>query len=232
MSRSKKDRRKRASRLPSRALPSGVSGRGTAGPRGRSGGQCPPYAGGPRGSNPAGRRRLRDALHSAWPVVRFVGSFGAFLALFYVGYLPFTQTDAYQSYLALIARASGTALGVLGQDITVAGQSLFSPAYSIQIVMGCDGIEATALFAAGVLALPVRLRSRLLCMLVGTVVLTAINLFRIVTVFCVGVYFPDLSDTVHWDVWPAFWIVATLSCWLIWAHWAVRREGLPANVPA
>lgn len=151
--------------------------------------------------------------------------------MFYVGYLPLTQTDAYQSYLALIASASGAGLGVLGYDITVAAQSVLSPAYSIQIVKGCDGFEATALFVAGVLAVPVGLRSRLLCMLVGTVVLTAINLLRIVTLFCVGVYFPHLSDTLHWDVWPGFWIVATLSCWLIWAHWAVRREDLPANVP-
>ncbi len=240
MSRSKKDRRKRASRGPSRGLSSGHSGRRGKAARDRNGGQCPPYTGGPRGgsrglrqwrtSSAAVRRRLLDAVYSKWPVVRFLGLLGLLLTLFYLFFPWFTQTGVFQRYLALIAESSGAILTYLGQSVSVSGRSVFSARFSLEVILGCDGVEATAVFAAAVLASPVSLRSRLLFMFAGTGVLLCINVLRIVTLFLVGVYFPRAMDTMHWDAWPAVLIVLVLLCWLIWARWAVRREGLFADV--
>lgn len=241
MSRSKKDRRKRAGRGPSRGLPPGHSGRRGKTVRDRNGGQCPPYAGGPRGRSRgrpisaerirrAAREFLSDAVYSKWPVIRFLGLLGMLIGVFYVFFPWFTQTGVFQRYLALIAESTGTILTYLGHSVDVSGRSVSSARFSLEVVLGCDGIEATALFAAAVLASPVSLRSRLLFMFGGTVVLLCINVLRIVTLFLVGVYFPRAMDTMHWDAWPAVLIVLVLLSWLIWARWAVRREGLFADV--
>lgn len=225
MSRSKKDRKERASRPLSRRLSSGHTGRGKIareGPGGR-----------PRSLRrdlSEARRRLLDAVYSKWPVIRFLGLLGLLIGMFYVLFPPFTQTSVFQRYLGLIAESTGAILTLLGQSVTVSGRSVASTRFSLEVVLGCDGIEATAMFVAAVLASPVSLRSRLVFMLAGTVVLVCINVVRIVTLFLIGVYFPKAMDTMHWDAWPAVLIVMVILCWLIWARWAVRREGLFADV--
>ncbi len=83
---------------------------------------------------------------------------------------------------------------------------------------------------SGVLALPVSLLSRVCFAFVGTLVLLAVNMIRIVSLFWVGVHFPKAMDTMHLDAWPAFLVVAVLICWLTWAHRTVRREELLADV--
>ncbi|MGB2986021.1 MAG: archaeosortase/exosortase family protein [Phycisphaerae bacterium] len=182
-------------------------------------------------------RRMRRALdrawvawlESKWPVVRFVLVFGLLIGAFYAVYAPSTKGAVFTSYLALITEVCGAILRLLGQGVTVTGPMIVSPRFSIEVVTGCDGIEATALFAAAVLASPVSLRSRLLFLLAGTAVLMVVNLLRIVSLFCVGVYFPNAMDVMHFDAWPGVLIVLVLLCWLIWARWAARRGGLYAD---
>lgn len=171
-----------------------------------------------------------DAFYSRWQAIRFLGLLGLLIGVFYVFFPWFTQTGVFQRYLALIAESTGAILTHLGQSVNVSGRSVSSARYSLVVVLGCDGIEVTAMFAAAVLASPVSLRSRLLFMCGGTVVLVCINVLRIVSLFLVGVYFPRAMDTMHWDAWPAVLIVLVLLCWLIWAWWATQREGLLEDV--
>lgn len=163
-------------------------------------------------------------------MIRFLGLFGLLIGAFYLFYASFTQAELFGSYLAGLAEVCGGILRLLGQAVTVNGASIVSPRFSIEVATACDGLEAAGLFVSAVLASPVSVRSRACFAIAGTLVLLTVNMIRIVSLFCVGVYFPKAMDTMHFDAWLAFLIVAVLICWLIWARWAVRRKGLFADV--
>lgn len=156
---------------------------------------------------------------------RFAVTFVVLLALFYAVYIVGSQTEGYRSYLALIAKVAGTVLQGLGVEATISGRLIEAKAFRFEIVPGCDGMEALALFGSAVLASPVALRPRLVFLVAGVVVLMVVNLLRIVTLFLVGLRFPASLEQMHWDLWPGILILLVLSCWLIWARWAWRRYG-------
>lgn len=230
MSRSKKDRGTRVGRAPCAGASSGRKKRRkeafSAGARQRQYANAPM----PRPTQEVAKSRWAAWLKSKRPVLRFLGLLGLLVGAFYTLYVPFTQSAAFRSYLALVAKACGPVLRVLDQDVTVEGPSILSPHFSFEVITGCDGLEMIALFVAAVVALPVPLRSKLLCVLVGTVILMVINLLRIVSLFCVGVYFPDAVDVIHLDAWPGLLMVLLIFSWLFWAHSAMRRGGSSERV--
>jgi exosortase H (IPTLxxWG-CTERM-specific) len=161
-----------------------------------------------------------------------VGLFGLLLALFYALYIPFSGEEGpFGTYLGFLANVCGAVLQLFGQNVTVNDRSISSSEFSIMIVRGCDGIEAMGLFAAAVLASPVALRYRISFLAAGVAALVAVNILRAVTLFCIGVYFPKIFERVHFEAWPGVLIVAVLTCWLIWARWAARKQGLHTNAP-
>ena len=162
-------------------------------------------------------------LHGKRPVFRFVVSFGLLMGLFYLaGATSFANDTVFPKYLRLNARLSGAILRVFEDSVTVSGESLSSPRYSLTIARGCDAIEPSALFLAGVLAFPAPLLSKLPGMLIGTLCLMVLNLVRIVTLFYVGVFWPRAFHTVHVDVWQALFIFLAILFWTLWALRASR----------
>lgn len=160
--------------------------------------------------------------------VRFALGFAGLLALFYLIYIPVSQTDAYDGYLALVAQSAGAGARLVGQDAEVRLQTVVTTKFTFEIVPGCDGMEAIALFGSAVLASPVRFVARLIFLFAGVATLMAVNVVRLVTILFVGIHYPKMVDTMHWDLWPGVLIFAVLVCWLIWARWAVRH---PAKLP-
>ena len=49
--------------------------------------------------------------------VRFAVSFALYLVLFYVVYLPVSQSDSYRSYLGLLATVGHLATGLIRQEL-------------------------------------------------------------------------------------------------------------------
>ena len=163
------------------------------------------------------------------PVLRFLIIFGVLIGVFYAIYIPFSHSDTYHVFLGLIAHAASLVLGILGSDTTVLGQTIQSTPLDMDIVPGCDGMEALGLFSSAVLASPVSIRYRLTFLFPGIVVLSIVNLIRIVSLYYIGVYRTDWLDLMHWDIWPGILVVAILSCWMVWARWAWQREGATAD---
>jgi exosortase H (IPTLxxWG-CTERM-specific) len=147
------------------------------------------------------------------------------LAVFYALYLPFTQTGLFTTYLEALAQVSGAILNLWNQDVNVVGQAMSANGFSLKVVGGCDGLEATALFAAAVAGAPVAWRRRLWCLLLGIPILAAVNLLRIISLFYLGVYRPEWVDRLHMEVWPAVLIILVVSGWVLWARWAWKQEG-------
>jgi exosortase H (IPTLxxWG-CTERM-specific) len=130
------------------------------------------------------------------------------------------------------AAMSAAVLNVFGEGASADGTSLRSKRNSVNIAHGCDAIEPIALFVAAVIAFPSPWLTKLPGLLIGTLMLTALNIVRIVSLFYIGIWNPAWFDRMHEDVWQPAFIVLALFFWVVWALWAtkpaVRR---PANSP-
>ena len=129
-------------------------------------------------------------------------------------------------YTAFIAKMSGVALDLLGEDITVDGCNLLSPRFQVAIYNGCNGLITSLIFVSGVLAFPSSLRSKLIGVFGGLLAIQLINLIRIVSLFYIGVFVPQFFNQSHIFVWQSLVILAGVTLWVFWA----RRYG--AQQPA
>lgn len=161
------------------------------------------------------------------PILRFVGVFAALIipaTIFYYGY--FKETDIYRSYLCLNADASAAVLRLLGTPARANGISVRAetPAFGLTVAQGCDAIQPAMLFLCAVLASPVALKAKWPGILIGVPLLLLLNLTRIITLFYIGAYFPNLFEIMHIDVWQALFIALALFFWLTWASWVKKRR--------
>jgi len=159
-------------------------------------------------------------------VLKFLLIFGVLLDMFYV-FTAFSRSYNKRfvpSHHQLIARVSGYLLVVLGQDIKVTGASIHSPRFSVNIVRGCDAVEAVGLYVCAVLAFPLPFLKKLPGMIIGTLLLLVLNLVRIVSLFLIGVYSPRIFSLMHIDVWQALFIFFAVLFWILWLLWATRSQ--------
>lgn len=131
--------------------------------------------------------------------------------------LNWVNDHAIEPFTGWIARASGVALDLLGQDVTRTGTVIRSPRFAVNIRNGCNGVEAMLIFLAAVLAFPASWRSRLLGLALGILVIQAVNLVRVVALFLTGAYLPQFFDASHTVVWQTLVILTGVLLWVFWA---------------
>ncbi len=164
------------------------------------------------------------------PILRFVVLFcvlvGGFNILFYVW---LSHASVFDWYMNLNARVSAWVLRVFGERATADGTDISSPRYGLSLKRGCDAIQASAFFVFVVLASPLAssVRSRIPAILVGTAVLLCINLVRIISLYYTGVWYPNLFEMMHVEVWQALFIFLPLVFWIVWVRREIRRIGTP-----
>ena len=200
----------------------------SAGRQGREGGS--PRGGRWRkaGSTPGGARFLRQR-----PILRFTLIFAVCMGIYGVcSMTSFFKSTALPAYLRVNADASGFILRALGQQVSVADTHLASSKFSLTVKRGCDAVDPSALFVAGVLASPVGLWLKLPGLLIGTLLLMVLNLVRIVSLYYVGAYFPRVFETVHLDVWQAVFVFLAILFWALWALWARYTRERARDAPA
>ncbi len=86
--------------------------------------------------------------------------------------VPFTRRIAWVAHKAL--RATGAQSWASGASVGI-------PGFAVEIKNNCNAIYEIGLYAAAVFAYPATMRQRLSGMLVGGVVLHAVNLFRVLS---------------------------------------------------
>ena len=123
-----------------------------------------------------------------------------------------------EPFTAGVARASGVALALIGQDVEREGTVIRSPRFAVNIENGCNGVETMLIFLAAVMAFPATWRSRWIGLALGVVAIQIVNLVRVVALFLTGAYFPDLFDASHTVVWQSLGVLAGVALWIVWAN--------------
>ena len=117
-----------------------------------------------------------------------------------------------------IAHASGAALNLLGQNVTMQGTVIRNARFAVNIRNGCNGVEAMLIFLAAVLAFPASWKSRLAGLGLGILAIQVVNLVRVVALFLTGIYFPKIFDTSHTVIWQTIVILFGVVLWIFWAN--------------
>lgn len=153
-------------------------------------------------------------MHS--PVLRFGLKLGGAMALFYgLASTPLYDRMLY-GYLRANAWLSNLVLTCLGQDSHVLDLTIRSEKFAITVRRGCDAIEPSWFFCAAVLAFPSSGQAKLRGLLAGVLLLQAMNLLRIASLFLIGLKYPPLFQTAHLEIWPVLFLLAATALWLGW----------------
>jgi exosortase H (IPTLxxWG-CTERM-specific) len=166
-------------------------------------------------------------LRSLWqrPDARFLVIFLAILGVAFTTIALNQVNDAVViPYTGFVARLSGAVLGLLGEDITVAGCDVSSPRFEVTIYNGCNGLITSLIFVSGVLAFPASWRAKAVGVVAGLLAIQAINLVRIVSLYYIGVFLPDYFDESHVLIWQSLVILAGVGLWIVWARSAAATR--------
>ena len=175
---------------------------------------------------------MKAKWQSRFMLVRIMAVFGILIGAYYgFAATELYATQIFEPYIRVNADLSGEILGLLGYQVVAGHDSLKSREFRLSIGPGCDGLEPTALFAAAVLTFSAPILRKLPALAIGIPLMLALNLVRIVSLFLVGIYFPNLFHTMHVDVWQVLYIFVGIAFFIVWLKWATRSGAPIAAAP-
>jgi exosortase H (IPTLxxWG-CTERM-specific) len=105
--------------------------------------------------------------------------------------------------------------------------------FAVAIEAGCNGVEATLVLCAAILAYPAPWRHKAIGLAVGVLAVQLLNIVRVISLFYLGQWNLDVFEWAHQYVWQALIMLDVLVVWLIWVRRVPRPggAGLPPAVP-
>jgi exosortase H (IPTLxxWG-CTERM-specific) len=166
------------------------------------------------------------------PRRRSVGFLLRFVALLVVFYLIVASRPVNDAvivpFTAGIASVSAVVLNAFGEKVEVRGTEIRSSSFGVNIENGCNGVETALLFGAAVLAFPASWKRRLVGLGAGFLAIQVLNLFRVVTLFWIGLHRPALFNSSHTVIWQSVVVLFGVLLFLIWASRERRLSPEPA----
>lgn len=101
-----------------------------------------------------------------------------------------------------------------------------SNGFAVSIEAGCNGVEATIVLVAAILAFPASWKNKLLGMVIGIIAVQGLNIIRVISLFYLGQWNFNVFEWAHLYVWQALIMLDVMVVWLLW----VRT--LPRDAPA
>ena len=112
-----------------------------------------------------------------------------------------------------------------GGKAAVDGPTLSSPVngFAVRVENGCNAINVSVLLWSAILVYPAGWREKAKGLLAGTLLLHALNLVRIISLFYLGQYNRNWFDFAHLYLWEGLIVIDTLAIFWGWAL-LVRRS--------
>lgn len=133
--------------------------------------------------------------------------------------LPFT---------GLLAQASAWLVTLFDAKVHAEGIILRSleNGFAVSIEPGCNGIEASIVLIAAILAFPAPWKHKLIGLLAGLTAIQGLNLVRIISLFYLGQWNMDIFEWAHLYLWQALIMLDALVVFIVWVRY------IPASAKA
>ena len=155
------------------------------------------------------------------PAARFALALGLWFALFAGSTVLYNRTFHLTSPWLVRGLQIAPAARLLewtlpGVQVLRLPTALRVPGLEVQLLRGCDGMEAWLLLMAALLVFPASARRRALGALWGSLLLFVLNQLRIVSLFHVALRRPDWFTFAHGTLWQTAMALAVASFILLW----------------
>ena len=170
-------------------------------------------------------------------MARFFILFVALLALLFgLELTPWAQAWFVEPWTHALAGISSALVTLFDSHVVTVGKVIRSTSnnFAVSIEAGCNGVEATLVLIAAMLAFPAPWKHRLLGLVAGVLAVQFLNVLRVISLFYLGQWNRQVFEWAHLYVWQALIMLDVLVVWLIW----VRRvpgddgPGAPPGPPA
>ena len=165
---------------------------------------------------------------------RFFVTFVLLLAvLFGLELTPWAQTLVVTPWTDAVARVATTLIHTFDAGVHASGKVISSAtgSFAVSIEAGCNGVEATLVLVAAILAFPATWRHRLAGIAIGTVAVQGLNIVRVISLFYLGQWNYDAFEWAHLYVWQALIMLDVLIVWLLWVRLVPDRSGGAQSPP-
>lgn len=104
------------------------------------------------------------------------------------------------------------------------GTTLSLPGISLNVLFGCNGLEAVMIYAIAIIAFPAPWKKRLLGIAAGLLIIQVINIFRIVGLAYAAVNHRELFKILHIYVAQGIMIAIALGIFLVYLYYATTKK--------
>lgn len=165
-------------------------------------------------------------------MIRFiVGFLVCLLVLFTAELLQPVQAHVILPFTAGVAHVSAWVMQLFDHGVIARGNDILSARSGggIEIVAGCNGVEAVLILVSAILAFPSPWKHKLAGMAIGFLAIQSLNVVRIISLFYLHEWNTVWFEWFHLYLWQALIILDALVFWLIWLRWLPRT---PRPAPA
>lgn len=163
---------------------------------------------------------------------RFIGVFLVVLiGLFTLEMLVPVQQHVIIPFTESLARISAMLITPFDDTVIAYGKVLrfVDTGFAVSIEAGCNGVEATIVLIAAVLAFPAPWKSRALAIVLGFLAVQGLNIVRIISLFYLGDWNMDAFKWIHLYLWPALIMLDVLIVFIVYLRYLARQRPVPAE---
>lgn len=156
------------------------------------------------------------------------------LGLFTLEMQTVVQQNVIEPFTSLLAAISAGLILPFDSAVVSYGKVLqFGPGgFSVSIEAGCNGVEATIVLIAAVLAFPASWRARVAAIALGFLAIQAMNIARIISLFYLGNWNMDVFTWVHLYLWPALIMLDVLIVFIVYLRYLSRQSNVAQHAAA
>ncbi|MBT4522211.1 MAG: exosortase H [Halieaceae bacterium] len=96
--------------------------------------------------------------------------------------------------------------------------------FAVSIESGCNGVEATIVLVAAVIAFPAPWLYRLTAIVLGALAIQFLNIIRIISLFYLGQWDIDMFSWVHLYLWPVLIMLDVLFVFIIYLRFLSSND--------
>lgn len=163
-------------------------------------------------------------------VIKFILTFLLVYVTLSFGYKLYLQYSTgsvyYPDFLThFVARQCEFLLNVFGYNAEViphpdepSMKLVVNGTYLARIIEGCNAISVIILFASFVIAFSGKLKTTIIYIILGSLLIYVVNLFRI-TLLAIGLFeYPEYADVLHTVIFPAIIYGLVFLLWIVWVN--------------
>ena len=147
---------------------------------------------------------------------------GAFF--FLIGFKPVQDIiDLNGLYTNGVVSITSKVLGIIGIPSTTRGSVIQLPSIALDVLFGCNGLEAVMIYSVAVIAFPATWKKKIIGIIAGFLIIQTINIVRIAALAYAGVHFKSVFEYIHIYVAQGMMIAVSLITFFI--HLSYAKSG-------